>query len=297
MSDGMTPAHRAALRRLRARWGRMDGRAVLVTGATRGIGLETAVRLAELGADVLVHGRDPGRGAAALAAVRAASVPTASPALYLADLGASADVRRLAAEVTRDHPRLEVLVANAGVFSPERRVTADGLELAFAVNVVAPVLLACSLLPALRAAAPARVVVLGSASHWTGEIHWDDLQLAAPGAYDGLRAYDQSKLAVLMLVFALARRVRGSEVAALCLDPGDVATTLLASGWPGLPGIPVTDGAATGVYLASAPDAAGVSGVYYEDGAAVTPLAAALDVAAQDRLWGLVEALTGPLGV
>ena len=297
MSGGMTPEHRAALRRLRAGWGRMDGRAVLVTGATRGIGLETAVRLAELGADVLVHGRDPGRGAAALAAVRAASAPAAAPALYLADLGAPADVRRLAAEVTRDRPRLDVLVANAGVYAPERRVSAGGLELTLAVNVVAPVLLACSLLPALRAAAPSRVVVLSSASHWTGEIHWDDLQLAAPGAYDGLRAYDQSKLAVLMLTLALARRLRGSGVTAVSLDPGDVATTMLASGWPGLPGIPVEDGAVTSVYLASAPDAAGVSGAYFEDGAAVTPLAAALDVAAQDRLWGLVEALTGPLGV
>ena len=100
-----------------------------------------------------------------------------------------------------------------------------------------------------------------------------------------------------MLTLALARRLEGSGVTAVCLDPGDVATTMLASGWPDLPGIAVEDGAVTSVYLASAPDAAGVSGVYFEDGAAVTPLAAALDVAAQDRLWAAVEALTGPLGV
>ena len=123
--DGrMTPEHRRALERLRAGWGRMEGRSVLVTGATRGIGLETAVRLAELGADVLVHGRDAGRGAAALAAVRGASAPDlpapASPALYLADLSSVAEVRRLAAAVLRDRPRLDVLVANAGVYSPVR---------------------------------------------------------------------------------------------------------------------------------------------------------------------------------
>ena len=297
MDDASTPAQRAALERLRAAWGRMDGRSVLVTGATRGIGLETAVRLAGLGAGVLVHGRDTGRGAAALAAVRVASVPGAAPALYLADLSSLAEVRRLAAGTRCDRPRLDVLVANAGVYSPERRETADGLELTFAVNVVAPVLLAAELLPALRAAAPARIVILSSASHWTGEIHWDDLQLAAPGAFNPLRAYDQSKLAVLMLTLALARRLEGSGVNAVCLDPGDVATTMLASGWPDLPGIAVEDGVVTSVYLASAPDAAGVSGVYYEDGAAVTPLAAALDVSAQDRLWAAVEALTGPLGV
>ena len=295
MDGSMTPAHRRALERLRSAWGRMDGRCVLVTGATRGIGLETAVRLAGLGADVLVHGRDPGRGAAALAAVRAASASGASPSLHSADLGSLAGVRRLAAEVTRDRPRLDVVVANAGVYAPERHETVDGLELTFAVNVVAPILLAGALLPALRAAVQGRIVIVSSASHWTGEVHWDDLQLAAPGAYDGLRAYDQSKLAVLMLTLALARRLEGAGVTAVALDPGDVATGMLANGWPGLPGIPVEDGAVTSVYLASAPEAAGASGAYFEDGAAVTPLAAALDVAAQERLWAAVEAVAGPL--
>ena len=295
--DGMSREHGQALERLRAGWGRMDGRVALVTGATRGIGLETAVRLGELGADVLVHGRDHGRGAAALAAVRAASALAAAPALYVADLSTIAGVRRLAAEVAGDRPRLDVLVANAGVFAPERREAPDGLELTFAVNVVAPVLLAAELLAVLRVAAPARIVILSSASHWTGEIHWHDLQLAAPGAYSGLRAYDQSKLAVLMLTLALSRRLKGSGVSAVCLDPGDVATSMLASGWPGLAGISVEDGAVTSVYLASAPEAAGVSGAYFEAGAAVTPLGAALDVAAQERLWNLVEGLTGPLGV
>ena len=154
-------------------------------------------------------------------------------------------------------------------------------------------MLAGALLPALRAAAPSRIVVLSSASHWTGELRWDDLQFAAPGAYDGIRAYDQSKLAVLMLTLALARRLEGTGVTAVCLDPGDVATKMLASGWPALPGIPVESGAVTSVYLASAPDADGVSGVYFEDGVAVTPLAAALDVEAQERLWSVLERLAG----
>lgn len=293
----MTPGHRASLDRLRTAWGRMDGKTVLVTGATRGIGLEAAVRLAGLGADVLVHGRDSARGAAALAAVRAASAPGARPALHLADLSTLDGVRGLAAGVVRDRGRLDALVANAGVFTPERRETDDGLELTFAVNVVAPVLLATQLLPALRAGIPSRVVILSSASHWTGEIGWDDLQLARPGAFDSLRAYDQSKLAVLMLTLALARRLEGSGVTAVCLDPGDVATSMLAAGWPDLPGMPVAYGAVTSVYLASAPEAAGLCGVYLEDGEVATPLAAALDVSAQERLWTALETLTGPLGV
>jgi retinol dehydrogenase 12 len=294
---GIDPEHRISLDRLKAAWARMDGKTVLVTGATRGIGLETAVRLAGLGADVLVHGRDAARGADALAAVRAASAPGARPSLHLADLSMLDGVRTLADDVARERGRLDVLVANAGVFAPGRRETADGLELTFAVNVVAPVLLAARLLPALSAAAPARIVILSSASHWTGEVHWDDLQLARPGAYTPLRAYDQSKLAVLMLTLALARRLEGSGVTVVCLDPGDVATTMLATGWPDLPGIAVEDGAVTSVYLASSPEAAGLSGVYLEDGEVTTPLAAALDVPAQERLWAAVETLVGPLAV
>jgi NAD(P)-dependent dehydrogenase (short-subunit alcohol dehydrogenase family) len=294
----MSQPHRESLDRLRSRWGRMDGKTVLVTGATRGIGLETAVRLAGLGAQVLVHGRDEARLAAALGAVREAAGAGVRPALpYLADLGAVAGVRALADAVLRDHERLDVLVANAGVYAPERRETADGLELAFAVNAVAPPLLAARLLPLLRAAAPARIVVVSSASHWTGELCWEDLQLARPGAFTGLRAYDQSKLAVLMLTLALARRLEGSGVTAVCLDPGDVATTMLASGWPELAGIPIEDGAVTGVYLASAPDAAGLSGVYLEDGEVTPPLAAALDTHAQERLWRVVDGAAGGLGV
>ena len=233
----MTPEQRSALARLRMEWGRMDGRTALVTGATGGIGLETARRLAGLGAEVLVHGRDPQRTAAALRLVRDAA-SAAPPRQYVADLGTLAGVRDLATAVLRDRSRLHVLVANAGVYAPERRETADGLELTFAVNVLAPIVLASQLLPALRAAAPARIVILSSASHWTGEIHWHDLQLAGPGAYTGLRAYDQSKLAVLMLTLTLARRLEGSGVSAVCLDPGDVATTMLASGWPELAGHP-----------------------------------------------------------
>ncbi len=291
----LSPGHRAALDRLRSQWGRMDGKTVLVTGATRGVGLESACRLASLGAQVLVHGRDPDRTHGALRAVRREAAPYASPVVFTADLSSLADVRDLAAAVLRDRPRLDVLLANAGVYAPQRSETADGLELTFAVNVVAPILLASELLPALRAAAPSRIVILSSASHWTGEIHWDDLQLARPGAYAGLRAYDQSKLAVLMLTLALARRLEGAGVTAACLDPGDVATAMLASGWPGLPGIPVKDGAVTSVYLVSAAEASGLTGVYLEGGEVTTPLAAALDVEAQERLWRAVEDVAGPL--
>lgn len=268
----------------------MLGKTVLVTGSTDGIGRQTAVELAALGADVIVHGRDRRRGAAALAAVQAASAPSAAPALYLSDLATIAGVRGLAAAVVRERPQLDVLVNNAGVFAIERVVTLDGLELTFAVNVLAPFLLTQELLPLLRASAPARIVNLSSASHWTGEIHWDDLQTEQ--GYEPLRAYDQSKLAVIMVTFEQARRLEGSGVTTVCLDPGDVDTKMLHAGWPELDGIDLVSGAATSVHLAASPGAEGLTGVYFEGGRQTQPLAAALDRDAQLRLWGILEGLS-----
>jgi NAD(P)-dependent dehydrogenase (short-subunit alcohol dehydrogenase family) len=266
----------------------MTGKTVLVTGSTDGIGRQTAIELAALGADVLVHGRDARRGAAALAAVRAASAG-GSATLHLADLSTIAGVRDLGARVRGERARLDVLVNNAGVFSPDPRVTGDGLELTFAVNVLTPFVLSHELLPLLRVAAPSRIVNLSSASHWTGEMHWADLQSAA--GYDSVAAYDQSKLAVTLFTFELARRLAGSGVTAVCLDPGDVDTKMLRSGWPDLPGIDVVGGAATSVLLASSPDVAGVSGVYYEGGRETAPLEASLDRGSQTRLWRVLEGL------
>ena len=268
----------------------MTGKTVLVTGSIDGIGRQTAVELAALGADVLVHGRDARRGAAALAAVQAASAG-GSAALYLANLSTVAGVRELGARIRAEHARLDVLVNNAGVYSHERRVTGDGLELTFAVNVLAPFVLSHELLPQLRAAASSRIVNLSSASHWTGEVHWADLQFA--GAYDPIAAYDQSKLAVTLLTFELARRLTGSSVTVVCLDPGDVDTKMLRAGWPDLPGSDVVAGAATSVHLAASPDAAGVSGVYYEEGRETVPREASLERKSQTRLWGILEGLAG----
>ena len=266
----------------------MTGKTVLVTGSTDGIGRQTAVELAALGADVLVHGRAARRGAAALAAVQAASAG-GSAALYLANLSTVAGVRELGARIRAEHARLDVLVNNAGVYSDERRVTGDGLELTFAVNVLAPFVLSRELLPPLRAAAPSRIVNLSSASHWTGEMHWADLQSAS--GYDAIAAYDQSRLAVTLFTFELARRLAGSRVTAVCLDPGDVDTKMLRAGWPDLPGVDVVAGAATSVHLAASPDVVGVSGVYYEGGRETAPVEASRDRGSQARLWRVLEGL------
>ena len=274
----------------------MSGKTVLVTGSTDGIGRPTATSLAAMGATVLVHGRDPGRGAAALAAVHEAAA-AGSPdgaALSLADLSSLQRVRAFAALVRRRCGRLDVLVNNAGVYVPRRLVTPDGLELTLAVNVVAPFLLVRELLPLLVAGTPARIVNLSSASHWAGEMHRDDLGLE--GSDDPLVAYAQSKLATTLFTFELARRIEHLGVSAVCLDPGNVDTGMLRAGWPHLEGIDVATGAMTSVYLASSPEVNGVSGAYYEGGCRTRPPASSLDRSAQARLWAVLDGMTDQPG-
>ncbi len=272
----------------------MRGKIVLVTGSTDGVGRQTAIELARLGATVLVHGRDPDRGACILAEVQAAMAEAGqSPheaALYLVDLSTITGVKALAAQVRRRCDRLDVLVNNAAVYSPERVVTADGLELTFAVNVVAPFLLTSELLPLLVAAAPSRIVNLSSTSHWQGFMHWDDLQLEQ--GYTALVAYEQSKLAMSLLTFEGARRLGSLGITATCLDPGNVDTAMLRAGWPELEGVDLVTGAATSVLLASSPGLEGVTGVYYELGGETEPSATSRDRDAQRRLWDALEDVT-----
>jgi NAD(P)-dependent dehydrogenase (short-subunit alcohol dehydrogenase family) len=272
--------------------GRMSGKTVLVTGSTDGVGRQTAVDLAAMGATVIVHGRDPGRGAATLAAVHAAARAAGSghaSGLCLADLSSRQGVRALATQVRRRCDRLDVLINNAGVYAPRRVTTRDGLELTFAVNVVAPFLLTRELLPLLVAAAPARIVNLSSTSHWTGAMHWDDLQFTC--AYDPHVSYEQSKLAMTLFTFELAQRLQGSGVTAVCLDPGNVDTRMLRAGWPDLVGIDLVAGAATSVALASSVEVEGLSGAYFESGRETAPPAAGLDRVAQARLWAVLEGM------
>src|SRR5512138_2482096 len=151
------------------------GKHVVVTGASGGIGLETAVGLARLGASVALVARDRAKGEAALAAVREASAG-GTPSLFLADLGSLAQVRRLAGELAAALPRIDVLLNNAGALHARRKESADGLELTFAVNHLAPFLLTSLLLPRLRASAPSRVVTVSSEAHRIAPLDLEDLQ-------------------------------------------------------------------------------------------------------------------------
>ena len=278
----------------------LAGKTVLVSGATSGIGLEASVKLASMGAELVLVARDRKRGEAAVAAVRQRSGSSALR-LMRCDFASLAQVRALAAEVVASCPRLDVLVNNAGSVVPKREVTEDGFEWTFAVNHLAPFLLTNLLLDLLRRSAPARVVVVASGVHRAGRIPFDNLQFEH-GGYGLMRAYARSKLANVLFTRELARRVAGTGVTANSLHPGAVATNIWshASGYAQpllavakLFMISAEKGADTIVYLAASPEVDGQTGGYYERNRRVSPSASAQDDAIAKELWTRSAALVG----
>ena len=271
----------------------LAGRTILITGSTAGLGLEVARRLVSAGATVLVHGRDPGRLERALVAVGGGRRDGRVHGL-LADLASLDATRRLARDGAVEFGRPDVLVNNAGVasISGPRRESAEGYELTFAVNYLAGFLLTLELLPALRAAASARVVNIASIGQ--APIDLDDLMLER--AYDGNRAYARSKLAQVMFTFELAERlVAAGEpgVTVNALHPATLMDTAMVRGTLGRPRSTVAEGAEATLRLIAAPELERVSGRYFDgvDESAADPQA--YDRDARRRLWALSEELTG----
>jgi len=283
----------------------MQGKTVLVTGGTGGIGRETAVGLARMGATVVVTGRDRARGEAAVAGIRQAS-GNERVSLLLADLGLQADVRRLAAEAAGAHPRLDVLINNVGYLGPERRLTADGVEATLAVNVLAPLLLT-ELLSGPLAAAGGRVVnVTGGMPQ--GRLDLENLQ--AEKGYLGIATYSHAKLAMMALSYEQARRLSGTGITLNVAYPGAAATAMTAGMTPAMvplwmrliwPLFGVMMGSASparaarsSIFLASSPDVAGVTGAYFDTNSrrAAWPKAV-LDERLRGELWALSRRLLG----
>jgi NAD(P)-dependent dehydrogenase (short-subunit alcohol dehydrogenase family) len=273
----------------------------VITGGTDGIGKEAAYGLAIRGAKVLVHGRDPDKGAQAVAELKARS---ANPGIEFlqADFGSLADVRRLAAAVMERAPRIDVLVNNAGGIFGSRRLSKDGYEMTLAVNHLAPFLLTHLLVDALKRGAPSRIVTTASRAHRSAKIAFDDLQSAQK--YSAMGAYGRSKLANILFTRVLAKRLEGTDVTATCLHPGFVRTSIgrgldvplllkpvLALIWR--LARPPAKGAETVVHLAASPAVQGASGGYYVDCKLTPPSPAGQDDSAAERLWHVSEELVG----
>ena len=270
----------------------VDEAVILVTGSTDGLGKSTARDLAAAGATVLLHGRDPERGEAAVREIRE---ETGNVRLhyYVADFSSLEEVHRLADEITDDHDRLNVLVNNVGIGAGRRGETGrdssrDGYELRFAVNYLAPFLLTRLLLPLVRRAAPSRIVNVASAGQ--SPISFDDVMLER--GYDGMRAYAQSKLALIMFAFDLAEELEDTSVTANSLHPASLMATKMVFETFGSASSSVREGTDAVVRLAISPELEGITGRYFDGQHEARANKQAYDPEARDRLRRLSQELT-----
>lgn len=266
-----------------------DGKTVLITGSTDGVGRCVARKLAEAGARVLVHGRDRNRGETLVAEI---SRQGGQARFYQADLSSLAEVRRLAQAVQRDEARLDILINNAGIGTGgrgPRQTSTDGHELRFAVNYLSAFLLTRLLLPLLKASASSRIVNVSSVGQ--DAIDFRDVMLTR--GYSGVRAYCQSKLAEVMLTFDLAEELKNSNVTATCLHPATYMDTTMVRMDGISPMSSVEDGAAPIIHLATSPETEGKTGLYFDRLRASRAHPQAYDAAARSRLRRLSFELAG----
>ncbi len=271
----------------------MQGKSVMVTGATAGIGMVTARELARKGAQVTLVGRNPAKLATVSEQIKAQTGNQQIESI-VADLSTRAGVQSAAHEFKKRHTRLDVLVNNAGGVHMSRQLSADGLELTFALNHLNYFHLTMLLLDVLKGSAPARVVNVSSDAHRGQVLDFDNLQ--GEKEYAGFPIYGRSKLMNVLFSNELARRLEGSDVTSNALHPGFVATEFGKNNGKLMSLVmklmsPIAkspdEGASTSIYLASSAEVEGVSGRYFTDKKIVEPDPAALDQVAAERLWDL----------
>jgi NAD(P)-dependent dehydrogenase (short-subunit alcohol dehydrogenase family) len=279
-------------------WGGVAGKRVLITGATRGIGLAAAVELARRGAQLTLVARREARAADAVRQIQAAS-RAASVDVLVADLASQASVRRLASDAQAKYPSIQVLINNAGAIYARRQLSPDGIELTWAVNHLAPFLLTTLLLDRLKASPPARIVTTSSDAHEAARIPFDDLNAQRSYGGFGFPRYGETKLANILFTLELAQRLAGTGVTANCFHPGLVATGFNRNNGVLMRiGMAISrpfarsaaKGAETLVWLADSEAAGETSGGYFFDEHLATPSIAGQDREAARRLWQVSQA-------
>ena len=260
---------------------------ILITGSTDGIGKLTALQLAKQNAHVLIHGRNKEKLAGVVEELKAASGNKNIEGVA-ADFASLAEVRRLAGKVLTEYPSLDVLINNAGVGYTDSRYSKDGYELRLAVNYLAPFLFTQLLLPALKNAAPARIVNVSSAGQHP--IDFDDIMLEKD--FDVTRAYSQSKLALIMFTIDLAEQLKEENITVNGLHPGTYLNTNMVRRAGITPRGEAESGAEAEVFLATSESLAGVTGKYFNVKTEAKAEAQAYDQQARKRLWELSLQLT-----
>jgi len=277
----------------------LHGKVCLITGANSGIGYQTALALAKMGAQIVMVSRSRAKGEAAQAALKAQSGNQLVD-LLIADFSVQQSIRSLAEAFKAKYSRLDVLVNNAGGAVGKRELTAEGYEMNFAVNHLGYFLLTNLLLDALKASAPARIVNVASSAEAFGTINFDDLMLEKH--FTAMHAYGQSKAANIIFTYELAKKLAGTGITVNSVHPGVVRTNFGAQSG-GFFRIFTTvarpfflsseQGAQTLIYLATSPDVEGVTGQYFTKKRPIKSSKQTYDPAVQQRLWQVSAQLTG----
>jgi len=271
----------------------MQNKTVVVTGATAGIGLVTARELARKGAHLTIISRSAEKCARVAEEIKA-DTGNMQVEYIAADLSIKEEVHRAAYDFKKRHPRLDVLVNNAGSVFMSRQVSRDGIEMTLALNHLNYFLLTHLLLDVLKSSAPARVINVSSDAHRGAKIRFEDIQYEKN--YSGFTAYSQSKLCNILFTYELARRLEGTGVTVNALHPGFVASEFGKNNGFLMRLVlrlltPVArstnDGASTSIYLASSREVEGVSGKYFVDTREVDSDQNSYDLAAAEKLWNL----------
>jgi len=253
---------------------------ILITGATDGIGKETARRLAADNHEVIVHGRNGNKVQNTVASLKKES---GNENIYgeTADFSFLKEVTRLSIRMKENYESLDVLLNNAGIINQEFETTVDGFEKSFQINYLAPFVLTNNLLPLVKQSGQGRIVNVSSMVH-ASDISLDDLQLK--NGYSGTAAYSATKLYNILFTFKLARLLKGGNITCNCFHPGVINTKLLRKNFGNIGG-PVGEGADNAVYLAVDPELINKSGKYIKDGHLASPADVAQDKKIQDDLW------------
>lgn len=279
---------------------RLDGKTILITGGTSGIGMESAIDLAAAGAQVVVTGRNRAKGERVIQEIRSRS-GSEKVELLVGDFESQKATRQLAADFLTRYPKLHVLVNNAGTVYAQRELTEDGIEKTFAVNHLGSFLFTNLLLDRILESAPARIVNVSSVGHKRATLDFDDLSFGR-GGYTTMKGYNRSKLGNVLFTKELARRLAGKGVTVNALHPGAVATNI----WSHAPAaarpilalmklffLTPKQGSETITWLAASPDVEGMTGKYFVSCKEAVPSALSEDAGIARKLWDVSAQLTG----
>ena len=268
----------------------MRNKIVLITGSTDGIGKQTAIELALLGAHVIIHGRNESRVEKTVEQLKDENAVFNKIDGFTFDLSSLHQVKQFADTIKNQFDRIDVLINNAGVYLKNKMLSADGFEMTFAVNHLSHFLLTNELLPLLKRSNEGRIIHVSSMTHQSAKLEWDNLN--AEKHYDAYGVYSLSKLANVLFSKELSERINGSGVTSNSLHPGVIATKLLATGFS-IGGSSVIKGAENSVYLASSPEVKNISGKYFVDKKISHYNSIADDKSVRKKFWDVSGEMTG----